>query len=296
MNEIYKIDLDNIEEYNYLINDNDMLKIFSTHQFDNRLLYKNENEYILNDRLDRIQINYHTNNTNNINMYQNSKIEKYKNQQKEFSPKKIEMKIPLESYSFKKLKIFERLKIANKNIITRSFALPNRKDENFLKNKINKSINKNNNNQNNDILSKSNNNMNINDFLNLENIIKQINKNKTIKLDVKNNNKQIESYNIQNVNNRYKNSIPFSNDINLKDFPEMHREHYFNKSENEKEMENKQNLDIFDIIIRNDVKSQNRNKKSLNFNKKLNTVNKSVFSYAVNIRIIRWMFFTVELS
>jgi hypothetical protein len=253
-----------------------MLKFFSTSQYDNRKLYNNKNEYDLYKRLDRMQINYYTNDTNNINISQkNDKIEKNKNQQKENSKKKIEMKFPMESYLSKKFKNLERFGKTNKNSFTRSFLLPGKKDENLLKSKINISINKNNKNQNKDILSKSNNSINIKDFQYLENIIKKINKNKAIKIDVQNNNKVIESYNSLNINNRYKNNIPYSKLINLKNYSAMQ---YLNKLETEKETKNKQNMDNSDIIIRNNNNPEDRNKKILNFTKKLNTLNQSDFS------------------
>ena len=209
-----------------------------------------------------------------------NKIEKNKTDQNDYSPKKIEAKIPLDNYAIKKIKILERFNKANNNKFTRSFVLPNKKEENILKKRINISITQNNNNQNNDILSKSNNTINISDAKNLDYIIKRRNKNKTINIDVMKNNNIIESYNSKNANDRYKNSIPYLKDINLKDFPSMPCKHYFHKLATEKEKNDKKNFDKSDIFL-NTNNAENRNRKVINLNKKLNTVNQSDFSSLV---------------
>ena len=280
MNEIYKIDLDSMEDYQYLIKDNDMLKIFANPKYNNRSNLNSKNEYDLSDRFDKIQINYRTNNMNTFQKI--NKIEKNKTDQKDYSPKKIDAKIPLDNYAIKKIKILERFSKANKNKFTRSFILPNKKEENILKKRINITItqNNNNNNQNNEILSKSNNTINISDAKNLDTIIKRRNKNKTINIDVMKNNNIIESYNSKNANDRYKNSIPYLNDINLKDYPSMPCKHYFHKLATEKEKNDKKNLDNSDILF-NTNNAENRNRKVINLNKKINTVNQGDFSSLV---------------
>ena len=126
MNDIYKIDLENIEEYQDLINDNDFLKIFDQHQYDNinsNLLQKyneDEDEYTINERLDKFHHKLKTNIIDNIEKSNEKKPEK-----KEFSPKKVsKMKFPSEKYNkIRKLKIMEDNNDSSisKNKLTKSY-------------------------------------------------------------------------------------------------------------------------------------------------------------------------------
>ena len=70
MNDNYKIDLDSMEEYQYLINDDEFLKIFDPFKYNNKLmLNNNKNEFDISERLDKIHRKYQS---NNIDIFQNN--------------------------------------------------------------------------------------------------------------------------------------------------------------------------------------------------------------------------------
>ena len=220
MKDIYKIDLDNIEEYQNLINDDEFLKIFFPIKSNKIFINNNKNEFDGSRKLDKIHRKFQSNNISNKTDKKN-KVAKTETtiESKDFSPKKLShMKIPSEKYNkIRRLKILERLNKdskTSKNKFTKSFLFINSKD-NITQNKMNSSIN----NQNNDreILCRSNYNNDIHYY--------NTNKNKTINVD-DNKNKLIESYNgkrqnrqdtslIKNIN--FKESL--LNDNNLYYFP-----------------------------------------------------------------------------
>ena len=280
MNDIYKIDLDSIEEYQYLINDENFLKIFDVFKYNENKIIKNNNknefdidERLLPERLSKLNKIHRKFQSNNVDDFSKNKFDKSETiEHKKFSPKKVtSMKIPSEKYSkIKRLKILERLNKnskTSKNKFTKSFTLMNSKEEN-PKNKMNTSINIQNNNI--DILSKSNYNIDFNDMF-LYNI-KNNNKNKTINVE-NYNEKIIEPYNPGNkAMNKYQNNTSFIKNLHLKDrlanennlqyFPTLGVERDKNLIKSNLDM-NKINLDTFNI-------ENNSGKNLININKKIN--------------------------
>jgi hypothetical protein len=170
MNDIYKIDLESIEEYQDLINDTDFLKIFEQSQYDNinkNLLQKNnEDEYNIKERLDRFHHKVKTSIFENI-----EKSNEKEAKTKEFSPKKVsKMKVPSEKYNkIRKLKIMEDNKNTNisKNKLAKSYLKIKMNDDISLK--INRTIKLKENKK--TILEKSNYNMDLSDINNNKNKI-----------------------------------------------------------------------------------------------------------------------------
>lgn len=239
MNDIYKIDLESIEEYQDLINDNDFLKIFAQTKYEkiyNNLLQKDnedevededEDKYNSKERSDRFHYKLKTNIPDNF-----EKSNEKETKTKEFSPKKVsKMKVPSEKYNkIRKLKIMDnKLSKNNTNKFTKSFIRMNSKNE--TPDKINNSISTQNNK---DILSKSNINVDIND-------IKFYKSNKLInrvkKLHINNpNDKLIEPYSgVNNFIKSYKNTTSKVSTSNPKET--IKNEHYFTTitAENERE-------------------------------------------------------------
>ena len=209
MNEIYKIDLDCIEEYQYLINDDEFLKLFYPYKYNNNTIKNNKNEFDISERIEN-----HKKYQTNI-VYNNEKTNKYKAETietKKFSPKKIyHMKIPSETYNkIKRLKILERLnKNSNtsKNKFKKSFIL-NSKEKN-QKDKINNTTKDSKNK--NEKLSKSNYNIDFSD-------IKKRNNTNTNK----DKDKHLEGYNLSNnIIKQYNNDTSFIKNSNEKDKDEI---------------------------------------------------------------------------
>jgi len=199
MNDIYKIDLESIEEYQDLIKDNDFLKIFDQLKFDNinnNLLQKdneNEDEYNDKERLDKI---HHKLKANIADNFEKSNEKEAKG--KEFSPKKVsKIKVPSEKYNkIRKLKIMEdnNNTSTSKNKLSKSYIKI--KMNNDISIKINRSIKLE------DykiLLEKSKYNMDLNDINNnknkLENKPKVLNK-------IHSNYKLIEPYKLTTNNNK----------------------------------------------------------------------------------------------
>jgi len=244
INEIYKIDLDSIEEYQYLINDDDFLKIFYPLKYGNNNNSRNinniDNKFDINKRMEKF---YQSNNLiskNNKIMKESYNKENNENKEnkenkesKEFSPKKLSKnKVPLEKYNkIRKLNMMEKLSKSNTNKFTKSFKRLNSKNE--TPDKTNNSISIQNNK---DILCKSNINVDINN-------IKFYKSNKLInrvkKLRINNpNDKLIEPY--SGVNNFIKFHKNTSSKISTSNPKEtIKTEHYFTTITTGNESENK---------------------------------------------------------
>ena len=204
MKDIYKIDLDNIEEYQYLINDDEIMKSLFPLKINNSILNNNKNEFDVSDKLDKIHRKFQSNNIA-VTDKKSKVVKTEKNEIKNFSPKKLShMKIPSEKYNkIRRLKILERLNKdskTSKNKFIKSFIFMNSKD-NISHNKINTSINNKTNKR--QILSKSN----LNNDYNYYN-----NKNKTINVE-DNKSKFIESYGTK----QSKQDSSLIKNLNLKD-------------------------------------------------------------------------------
>jgi len=245
INEIYKIDLDSLEEYQYLINDDEFLEIFYPLKYGNnktRNINNNGNKFDINKRMEKFCSKMQSNNLiseNNKSIQESENNQKKENKEnkedkesKEFSPKKLSKnKVPLEKYNkIRKLKIMDnKLSKNNTNKFTKSFIRMNSKNE--TPDKINNSISTQNNK---DILSKSNINVDIND-------IKFYKSNKLInrvkKLHINNpNDKLIEPYSgVNNFIKSYKNTTSKVSTSNPKET--IKNEHYFTTitAENERE-------------------------------------------------------------
>ena len=244
INEIYKIDLDSLEEYQYLINDDDFLKIFYPLKYGNNNNIRNinnvDNKFDINKRMEKF---YNKMQSNDLISENNKSIQESENNQKkenkedkeskEFSPKKLsKIKVPLEKYNkIRKFKIMEKLSKNNTNKFTKSFIRMN--SNNKTPDKINNSIS---NQHNKDILSKSNINVDFND-------IKFYKSNKLInrvkKLHINNpNDKLIEPYSgINNFIKFHKNTTSKISTSNPKET--IKHEHYFTTITAENERENK---------------------------------------------------------
>ena len=214
MRDIYKIDLDTIEEYQYLINDEEFMKIFYPLKYNNKIiLNNNKNEFDISEKIDKMHRKFLSNIDFNSKNNKLGKTETIEN--KKFSPKKIShVKIPSEKYNkIRRLKILERLNKnpnnTNKNKFTKSFIQMNSKD-NISKNKTNKINLKN---YDKKIL---NNSYYTNDIQYYNNSNKNY-RNKTINID-NYNNKYIESYNIENkIIKQYNNDTSFIKNSNYKE-------------------------------------------------------------------------------
>ncbi len=245
MNDNYKIDLDSMEEYQYLINDDEFLKIFDPFKYNNKLmLNNNKNEFDISERLKKIHRKYQSNNLDVLekkhkNKNKNTKPEKM--EKKEFSPKKIShMKIPSEKYNkIRRLKILERLNKntkSSKNSFTKSFLFT--KDEipnNDIKNKDN--------------LNKSNYNKDYKEFFTQNNSTKNIVKNKKININ-DNNDALFDSYKLGNKTKQYQNDTSYMNEINQNiKYTTIFDEKYLHKFEKKNEIINlhKNNKDNSDI-------------------------------------------------
>ena len=241
INEIYKIDLDSLEEYQYLINDDEFLKIFSPLKYGNNNIIRNnniENKFDINKRMEKFYSKMQSNNMISENNKSRQKSENNQNKEdkenKEFSPRKLSKnKVPLEKYNkIRKLKIMEKLTKNNTNKFTKSFIRMNSNNE--TPDKINNSISIQNNPK--DILSKSNINVDIND-------IKFYKSNKLInrvkKLQINNpTDKLMEPYTgINNFIKFHKNTTSKMSTSNPKDT--IKSEHYFTTITTENEHENK---------------------------------------------------------
>ena len=187
MNDIYKIDLESIDEYQDLIKDNDFLKIFEQPNYENvnNNIFQKDNEdedddeYNIKERLDRIHQKLKTNIADNLKK-SNEKEEKTK----EFSPKKVsKKKVPSEKYNkIRKLKIMEdnnkndNNTSTSKNKLAKSYLTI--KMNNDIPIKINRSIKLEDNKK--TMLEKQNYNMDLSDINNnknkLENKLKVLNK------------------------------------------------------------------------------------------------------------------------
>ena len=127
MNDIYNIDLDSIDEYQYLINENDFIKIFYPLKLNINKLRNNKNELNITERICKNHRKFQS----NIDLFANSnKIQKSETIEiKEFSPKKASMKVPSEKYNkIRRLKIMESLNNnsrTSKNKMTKSFIKMN---------------------------------------------------------------------------------------------------------------------------------------------------------------------------
>lgn len=219
MNDIYKIDLESIEEYQDLINDNDFLKIFDNIS-NNSLQKDNENEeedeYNIIERLDRLHHKLKTNISE-----KREKSQEKEAQTKEFSPKKVsKMKVPSEKYNkIRKLKNLEDNKntsnkntSTSKNKLAKSYLKIKMNDD--IPIKINRSIKLQDNKK--TILEKSNYNMDLSDINNNKN--KLDNKPKILS-KIRSNYKLIESYKLSGSNKLPKNNnnIPIRRNSNKKD-------------------------------------------------------------------------------
>ena len=279
MNDNYKIDLDSMEEYQYLINDDEFLKIFDPFKYNNKImLNNNKNEFDISERLDKIHRKYQS---NNIDVFQNNNKLTYSGtiEQKEFSPKKIShMKIPSEKYNkIRRLKILERLNKntrSSKNTFTRSFVFSNSK-ENISHKNINTSINATNRHK--DILSKSNYNVDIGDTQYFINSSKNIMNNKTININ-EHNDKIIKYYKLGNKINKYKNDTSVIKDINVRHltiFDDDNSPSPFHKLRKEKDIKiNQKNVNNSEV--NNIIKVENNyNRRSINLSQNINKTNQN---------------------
>ena len=285
MNDIYKIDLDSIEEYQYLINDEEFLKVFELAKYSDNKNIKNNNknefdvnERLLPERMSKLSKIHRKFQSNNIDSLSKNKFDKSETiEHKKFSPKKVtHMKVPSEKYNkIKRLKILERLNKntkTSKNKFTKSFILMNSKDE-ISKNKMNTSINMQNNNI--DILSRTKYNSDYNDMFFYN--IKNNNKNKTINID-NYNEKIIEPYNQGNkITNKYQNNTSFIKNLNLKDplITENNYQHFPTLGVERDKSLIKSDLDNIQINKINFNIENNSGKNLININKKINTLNKN---------------------
>ena len=221
MNDIYKIDLESIEEYQDLITDNDFLKIFDQPEYDNinKILLKidnedeneDEDEYNIKERSDRFHYQYKT----NIDDDKPEKSNEKEIKTKEFSPKKVsKIKVPSEKYNkIRKLKIMEDNNNAStsKNELAKSYLKIKFKDD--IPIKINRSIKVEDNKKN--ILEKPNYNIDLSDINikknKLENKPKILNK-------IHSHYTLIEPYKQSSKNKRTKNNnnIPIKRNSNKK--------------------------------------------------------------------------------
>ena len=213
MRDIYKIDLDSIEEYQLLLNDEELSKIFYPLKYNNKIiLNNNKNEFDISEKIDKIHRKFLSNVDFKAKNNKLGKTETIEN--KKFSPKKIShVKIPSEKYNkIRRLKILERLNKnpnnTSKNKFTKSFIQMNSKD-NISKNKTNKNNIKNNNKK---ILNNSYYTNDIQYYNSNKNY-----RNKTINID-NYNSKYMESYNTENKNaKQYQNNTSFIKNSNLKE-------------------------------------------------------------------------------
>ena len=195
MNEVYKINLDSMKEYQHLINDYNFLKIFDPYKFKKKTIENNKNEFDIRGKMDKIHSKIQS---NNIDLFQkNNSLDKSERfREKKFSPKDGVHMIPKVKYNkIKNLKLLEGLYKnykTSKNKNNKLFILTNLNDTNFSKGRINTSIN--NKNQNDGILSKSIKNIDTNHTEYFDKSSK--NKYKHITTNIDNHNDTlIESYN-----------------------------------------------------------------------------------------------------
>ena len=257
MNDIYKIDLESIEEYQDLINDNDFLKIFAQTKYEkiyNNLLQKDnedevededEDKYNSKERSDRFHYKLKTNIPDNF-----EKSNEKETKTKEFSPKKVsKMKVPSEKYNkIRKLKIMEDNNNNNnnknntsRNKLTKSYLRIRMNDD--IPIKINRSIKL----EDNKIttLEKSNYNMDLTDINNnknkLENKPKILNK-------IHSHYKLIEPYklagNIKRTQNN--NKIPIKRNSKKRDIKKTENNSFYFQTINVEREANtyRNNLDI----------------------------------------------------
>ena len=266
MKDIYKIDLDNIEEYQNLINDDEFLKIFFPIKSNKIFINNNKNEFDGSSKLGKIHRKFQSNNIIDKTDKKN-KVTKTETtiESKDFSPKKLShMKIPSEKYNkIRRLKILERLNKdskTSKNKFTKSFLFMNSKD-NITQNKMNSSIN----NQNNDreILCRSNYNNDIHYY--------NTNKNKTINVD-DNKNKFIESYNGKKQNRQ---DISLIKNLNFKEsLLNDNNLYYFASIDADRDKKTyKNNLDNSQFNKSNFNQENNSNNNLVNINEKTNKIN-----------------------
>ena len=250
MNDIYKIDLESIEEYQDLINDNDFLKIFDQPNYDNinninnNLLQKDnededDDEYYIKEKSDRLHQKLKTNIADNF--VKNSEKEV---KTKEFSPKKVsKMKVPSEKYNkIRKLKIMEDNNNAStsKNKLTKSYIKIKINED--IPIKINRSIKIEDNKQ--TILEKSKYNMDLSDVNNnknkLENKPKVLNK-------IRSNYKLIEPYKLSSNKKRTQNNnIPIKRNSKKRDMKKTDNNLFYFQTINVEREANtyRNNLDI----------------------------------------------------
>ena len=239
MNDIYDIDLDSIEEYQCLINENDFIKIFYPLKFDNNISQNNNNGLNITEKLGII----HRKIQSNVDLFgSNNKIQKSETiESKEFSPKKVTMKVPSEKYNkIRRLKIMERL---NNNTRTSK----NKKAKLFLRMNSNERISSEGSgsisllNRNKDTIRKSNFNLDISD-INYSNNNKKDNKYKKLSLNNPSD-KFFEPYSgrTNNPDMQYSNNFlirstnlkeTLKNDNNLYHFPTLGLENEMNIDKN----------------------------------------------------------------
>ena len=165
MNDIYKIDLDYLEEYQILINDDNFLKIFNPFKSNTNRSIQNNNQDKFDIREEKVNIDHKKRQSSNINSEENlNKGDKFETIETKFTTKKLShIKVPSAKYNkLKRLKILEgmnRNTNSSKNKNLKSFIINSK--ENNPYNKVNTSINISNKN---DILSKSNYNIDNNDI------------------------------------------------------------------------------------------------------------------------------------
>ena len=259
MNDIYKIELDSLEEYQFLINDDEFLKLFNPLKSNNKAVENNnKNEFDISERLDKIHRKYQSNNIDAVQKNnKNQKTEKM--EKKEFSPKKIShMKIPSEKYNrIRRLKILERLNKntkSSKNSFNKSFLFANAKEDE---------------NNNKDILNKSN-NKEYNNIINQNKSTKTVIKNKTIIIN-ENSDALFDSYKLGNKTKQYQNETSFINDTNtnIKNTT-IFEDSYLNKYEKKNQVnipkKNANNSEInftdINIEINNNIKKRNNIKQN----------------------------------
>ena len=267
MNEQYKINLDNIEEYQHLINDNNFLNLLKKKTIEN-----NKNEFDVNGKMDKIHSKIQS---NNIDLRQkNNSLDKSESfREKKFSPKDGFLKIPIAKNSkIKNLKLFERYKNSkkSKNENNKLFILTNLNNGNFSKRRINTSIN--NKNQNDGILSKSIKSIDNNHIEYFDNSSKNKYKNKNLITNIdEQNDKLIESYNDVKIDPiRYETSYVNEKESTL-------NKYYFNDLKRKKEIKiYKKNLENSDFNYKNNWSFGSSNhKKIINLKQKIKMINKN---------------------
>ena len=262
MRDIYKINLDSIEEYHYLINDDEILDIFSPLKYNINIgINTDKNEFDISAKIDKIHRKYQSNNIDKVIKKYNKTEKSETVETKDFSPKKItHMKIPSGKYNkIRRLKILERLNNnTSKNKLLKSFVHMNSKGD-IYNNKINTSINFQNSNR--EILSKSNYHKDF-QYYNHKN-----NKNRTINTD-NYNSKYIESYKEgKKAMKQYKYDTSFKRNSNLKDILTTENNSYY-KNTTEDKRRKKYNLEDSQYN-KNSFNPENRSNNNLiNLNEK----------------------------